>query len=268
MKFFYSAFLAMMLSFFSLHGSIDKVQNMQELEQYFKSADSSTLAVFDIDYTLIQPKEPAFQAANMERFQTVLNKILQQLSPQKRDVLINLINIRTQPALIDRSTPQFFQQLNQRRIPFMGLTKDLTGPLGEINNMEDWKVQVLEGLGIDFSSGGVIKDKIIFTSMPSFRDSYPVYTDGILFANGSGSKGKMLVKFLTTFCLAPRKVIFVDYEEKNLIDVERALSQLDNTIEYQGLLFEGAQQVAGQQISEKQFKEKWDQMATQAQKLK
>lgn len=71
------------MTFFTLacHAQITEVDNMEEVFQFFKDADSNTLAIFDVDMVLVQPKDPAFQMANMKRYSRICKRIMKEIPP-------------------------------------------------------------------------------------------------------------------------------------------------------------------------------------------
>lgn len=267
MRKFYCAIL-MSLYFFSCHAQITQVNDMKEVISYFNSANSKTLAIFDIDMVLVQPSDPAFQMANMKRFGAVAKRIMKDVPSEKQMLFLSLMTISSEPILIDECTPAFLNNLGQRGIPTIALTANLTGAFGSIKNMEARRIQNLKLLGIDFSKSAPYQKPLIFNDLASYRGNYSTYRDGILFVNGTQvSKGDAFLAFLKKANFLPEKIIFIDDREDNLKSLEDAIKKLDYRIEYQGLHFLGAQKYPSKAISEEEFETSWLKLALQAKEL-
>lgn len=119
--------------------------------------------------SLIQPSDPAFQMANMKCFGAISKRIMKEVPTEKQMMFLSLMTISSDPVLIDNSTPQFLKQIIQKGIPVMALTANLTGSFGTIRNMEQWRVNSLRCLGIDFSESAPYKALL---NLASYRGYY------------------------------------------------------------------------------------------------
>lgn len=260
--------IIMTLSIFSCHAQITQVNDMKEIFDYFNTADSKTLAIFDVDMVLVQPSDPAFQMANMKRFGAIAKLITKEIPIEKQIMFYSLMTISSEPILIDESTPQLFQKIAQKGIPAIALTANLTGSLGPIKNMEEWRVNSLKMLGIDFTNLAPYQKSLVFDDLSLYRGNYSTYRDGVLLVNGiTVSKGDALLSFLKKTGFSPDKIIFIDDREDNLKSLEAAIQKLDKPVEYQGLHFLGAQKYPSKNISEEEFESKWQQLALQTRQL-
>ena len=258
----------MTLVAFSCHAEIKQVNDMKEVFEYFIEADSKTLAIFDIDMVLVQPSDPAFQMANMKRFGAISKRIMKEVPTEKQMMFLSLMTISSAPVLIDDSTPQFLKKIIQKGIPAMALTANLTGSFGTIRNMEQWRVNSLRCLGIDFSESAPYKAPLMFDNLASYRGYYSNFLNGILFVNGTVvSKGDAFLSFIEKTKLSPERIIFIDDREDNLKSLEAAIQQLGKPIEYHGLHYIGAQKYPSKTISEEEFESRWQQLALQAKQL-
>lgn len=258
--------IIMTLNIFVCHAhEIRQVNEMKELFDVVKTADSKTLVIFDIDMVLVQPNNPAFQMANMKRYSTVSKRIMKEVPPDKQMIFLSLMTTSSSPVLIDEKTPQYLQQIIQRGIPVIALTANLTGPLRAIPNMEQWRVDSLRKLKIDFSQTAPFASSLVFDNLPSYRGNFSTYIDGILFVNGTTvSKGDAFLSFLEKSGFMPNRVIFIDDREENLKSVETALQKVDASIEYQGLHYLGAKDYPSKTISEEEFESSWKKLAAEA----
>ena len=73
----------------------------------------------------------------------------------------------------------------------MALTSNLTGKFAAIQNMEQWRVNSLRTLGIDFSKSAPHQSSLTFNNLPPYRGNYSSYVNGILFVNGTESPKEM-----------------------------------------------------------------------------
>lgn len=260
--------IVMTFSIFACHAQILQVNDMKEVFDAFKDADSKTLGIFDVDMVLVQPSEPAFQMANMKRYGAISKRIMKEVPADKQMVFLSLMTISSKPQLIDERTPQFIDQIIQRGIPAIALTANLTGKLGTIQKMEQWRVEGLRQLGIDFSRATPSKSSFVFDNLASYRGNYSTYFDGVLFVNGTTvSKGDAFLAFLEKSGFSPDKVVFVDDREDNLKSLEAAIQKLDQSIEYQGFHYLGAQRYPSEMISAEEFETRWQKLASQAMEM-
>lgn len=241
---------------------------MEDVFEALKNADSKTLAIFDVDMVLIQPSDPAFQMANMKRFSAISKRIMKEIPPHKLMLFFSLMTLSSDSVLIHDKTPEWLAQIIQNGIPTMALTANLTRQVGNIQKMEEWRVNDLQRHGIDFSKTAPCKVPLIFDHLAPYRGNYSTYLNGILFVNGLAvSKGEAFLSFLEKSGFYPDKVIFIDDREENLKSLEEALQKLDRSIEYQGLHYLGAQKYPSKMISEKEFENRWQNLAVQVKEM-
>ena len=253
---------------FTCHGVISEVNDMKEVFAQFNGADSKTLAIFDVDMVLVQPSDPAFQMANMKRFSAISKRMMKEVPADKQMLFLSLMSVSSDPVLIDDRTPQFLQQIIQRGIPAIALTANLTGQFGKISKMEQWRIDGLRQLGIDFSQTAPCQIPLIFDDLTSYRGNYSSYLKGILFVNGTTvSKGEAFLSFLEKTGFYPSRVVFIDDREDNLKSLEAAIQKLDKPIEYHGLHYIGAQNYPSPTISEEEFESRWQKLAAEVKEL-
>jgi len=260
--------LLMTFSIFTCHAQITQVNDMQEVFNALSNADSNTLVIFDVDMVLIQPSDPAFQMANMKRFSAISKRIMKEVPADKQMIFLSLMTVSSDPVLIDNRTPQFINQIIRRGIPTMALTANLTGKFGTIQKMEQWRVDGLRQLGIDFSKTAPCQTSLLFDNLAPYRGNYSTYLNGVLFVNGTTvSKGEAFLSFLEKSRFFPNRVIFIDDREDNLKSLEAAIQKFDRPIEYQGFHYLGAQKYPSKMISEEEFESRWQKLASETKEL-
>lgn len=249
-------------------GDIHEISEMSEIFKHLQNADSSTLALFDIDMVLVQPSNPAFQMANMKKYSALSKRVMGEVPKNKQIMFLSLMSMDSDPVLIEPHIPVFLKDIMTRGIPTMAITANLTGSLGSTNSMEHWRIDSLKHLGIDFSQHSPFSQSLVFDELLPYRENYCHYVDGILFVNGTHiTKGEALLAFLAKAQLIYSKVIFVDDREDNLKSVEAALKTYSKEIEYVGIHYIGAQRYASTNITAEDFESEWQRLAAKAKEL-
>ncbi len=258
----------MTIGTFACYAQIREINDMKEVFDAFNDADSKTLAIFDVDMVLIQPSDPAFQMANMKQYSAICKRIMKEIPTNKHMVFLSLMTTSSNSILIDDRIPQFIGKIIQRGVAVMALTANLTGKFNTISKMEQWRVDELRQLGIDFSKTAPCGRSLVLDDLASYRGNYSTYLNGILFVNGTTvSKGEAFLSFLKKTNFAPNKVIFVDDREDNLKSLEAAIQKLDRSIEYQGIHYLGAQNYPSKIISEEEFECRWQKLASKTKEI-
>ncbi len=235
---------------------------MQEVKRHLKEATSDTWVIFDIDMVLVQPAEPAFQMANMRKHSEIAKRILLTVPENKRAIFLTLMTFYSPFVLIDTSTPLFIEELKRQNVPTLALTANLTGRLAHIPLLELWKKKELGSFGIDFTTTAPSTENIVFNHLPTYRDNYCLYNNGILFTNGDAcSKGELLVNFLQRGIPLPNHIIFVDDRDDNILNVKDFLSVHYPKIRYTGIHYLAANDYPSVPIKEKDFEKKWEALA-------
>lgn len=246
------------LSVILCHAETKSVDSMDEIINHFNKIDSNTLVVFDVDMVLIQPSEPAFQMANMKRYSTIVKRIVKEVPSEKHTMFFSLMTTTSDSVLVDPTTPQIINEIMKKGASTMAFTANLTGELGTIKNMQEWRVDCLKKLGVDFSKSAPYNTSLIFDDLPSYRNYYSTYSDGILFVNGTSiSKGDIFLSFLNKTKISPNKIIFIDDREENVKSMDSSLQKLGRQVEYLGICYQGAQKYKSEAVSEEEFESKW-----------
>lgn len=248
---------------------------MQEVHTKFvevstKSNPEDILGIFDIDLVLIKPSNPAWQIPNIQKYRSHLKALTKNLTPEQKDILLNLITKNSPAMLVEQDTPHILQAIKERQIKIMALTASLTGRLGKIKDVAIWRYETLRSRGINFCSSFKPIEKISFKKLPAYLGRYPEFYNGILCSNGEGSKinkGEILIIFLHEVSYEPKQIIFVDDKIENLENVEKALAKLDKSIHFVGIHYKGAEALKPIPIDEKKFLHEWEILISQAKKI-
>jgi hypothetical protein len=211
-----------------LSAEIKEINQMRDLERVLSPITPSDWVLFDIDYTLTEPTHPALQMSvikqNKQRFKDELAKFSEKEKP-----LIPVLMVTQVPnQLTDKTVPAMIQKLQAKDVPILGFTAIDTAIIPGIGPIPRWRANELKKFGINFypaETSPFPKHQIAFTEFPSFRETYPLYSDGILYANVTPAKGAVLIAFLKKASKKPSQIIFVDDSLENLQSVETELAK-------------------------------------------
>jgi hypothetical protein len=135
---------------------------------------------------------------------------------------------QVESQLTDLFIPNLIQKLQDQKIPLLGFTAIDTSVIPGIGFIPIWRAKELKRLGINFHpiTSSFPKENIEFTEFSSFRGTFPLYKDGILYSNVTASKGSVIKAFLNKIEKIPSRIIFIDDSLENLQSVELELQNL------------------------------------------
>lgn len=201
------------------------------------------LLVFDIDYTLSHPIEPAFQLATFKKHKKIFDALFDSLSELERDIFGNLmVFYSSECQLIEKEAPSWMKRAQQKGYKTVALTASLTSKLRK-ECLVQKRIKNLLNLGFDFSESFSHLESIRFDQFDPTYHSYPHYEKGILFSNGESRKiykGEVLMDFLSHLKETPKSIYFVDDRPINLQAVHTALKEKAPQIDYHGFHYQGA----------------------------
>lgn len=222
-------FLTIILAIFAcgnVFGQIHEVYSLDKIIEEFQTADENTLVVFDVDFTLIVPKDTILRPCGEKLFMEYLKKVHSKLGTEQTDYLTSKCMLQIQTELVNPLLPEIIEFLQQKNIKTIALTALRPGSLGVIPSLEDWRYQDLKGKGFDFSQA--------FPEYPYLRfnffnendlDYQATFKDGILYS-GKIPKGQVLSAFSKMIGWTPSKVIFIDDRIHFIESVEKEMSEM------------------------------------------
>lgn len=194
-------------------GVIIPVHDLVQFEQMALSLSENDLVLWDVDYTLILPKDRVLRYCNRQVYLRLIREILNNpdILPWDKypeNYLSSKRLLTSKHMLIDTRSPELVSALQSKKIKTIALTAAGTGPFGIIPSLEDWRIKDLLGLGFDFTPAFSQIKCLLF---PEFdpHDSPPLFKEGILFSSAY-PKGGILALFLQKINWKPKKVIFID----------------------------------------------------------
>lgn len=209
--------------------SIKSINSFNEVN--FDAIETDMLVLFDVDETLIQPTD-VYMVNEHGKHAKDLRMRLQSQHPEITDwsefIGISLIQPErplTEPTIIEK-----IAKLQARGVNVVACTAMNTGKYPMVETLQDWRYHHLSSLGFHGSFANRIFD------LPTEAHN-PVFYKGILVTDLQ-LKGPIVIKFLETMHLKPKKIIFFDDNMEQLKSVQKSCTE--HIIAFQGYHYNGA----------------------------
>jgi hypothetical protein len=212
-----------------------------KINEITASLDKHTLVIWDVDGVLINGCDKIFHSENIysglnDFYLTDLqNKY--SLSSEQRDILLSRLLIQRQIKLVDEALPAIIHELKNRQIKCIALTQFAVGPFGEMKRTEDWRINELKKLSVEFDYSFPELAEVALNKLNKHNNNAPLYKKGILFCNRH-SKGNVLGAFLDILKSQPKQIVFIDDKLDSLESVQHELTK--RKIDYIGLHYTAA----------------------------
>lgn len=217
------------------------IDTYREVQSVFDACDKNTLITFDVDDTLVTPRDVILRNIEQPFLFKMWMKIKNLFRDEKKlEHARSIIWQQSKCFVFDPDIVHIIQQLRRQGCMVIALTSMLGGSFGVIKSMAELRAQMLKNLGIDFS--GQFQD-VHFTDLPARNGQYSVLYKGILCANPA-SKGAALHAFLNHFHLKPARIVSFD-------DSCHALASLAHECTKKGITFTGYQILGASKLPEK-----------------
>lgn len=215
------------LIFTQLRAVIIEAPNLNQFEETLKTIDQQSLVLFDVDETLLFPKDLilnhyAKEIWNRYAKETIDNPEI--VLPGKCDdqYFLGQVFSKIEYEVVDPKIVEIVRSLQSRNIKTIAFTKMFVGSFGIISSMEDWRIEHLKKHQFDFSGAfpqfQEMKINVLSTGISS------LFKKGVLCANKQ-AKGPVLIAFLEAIQWRPSQVIFIDNRLDYLKSVEIALEK-------------------------------------------
>lgn len=207
--------LACCLILAQAYPQIIEAPTLTPFEKALENIDSQTLVMFDVDETLIVPKD----AISKPCVRGVLNELVKEVLEKEAlgEHLYSLMYLKMEFEIVDPQVVQVIKALQSKNIKTIAFTRMNTGRCGAIPSMEDWRLKQLKDHGIDFSPAfPQFEELSIGSEKPS------LFKQGVLCANRQ-DKGPVFMGFLKAIQWKPEKVLFIDNRLDYLESVEASL---------------------------------------------
>ena len=182
-----------------------EIRELQYMHHAVYDAQPGDVVVFDIDNTILEPKQTL---GSDQWFEYYLHK-LQKSGISKEKALETtldywmMLQYHTDIQAVEPSTPDLIKTLQQKGIMVIALTARNPG-------MVETSVDQLTHLGVN-----------LHTHNTQYKANDVTFTNGILFV-GSNNKGTVLMDYLKTNNLNPKRLLFIDDKHKNVKNVDDA----------------------------------------------
>jgi len=223
-----SLFFLIILSFLLVstnivQASIVSTDDLKPLEHIIKQADKDTLIIFDIDHVLIMPTNE--YTLNRHPFRKALWKEIESRhSKEEMKYFYGITASKSRWRMVDPEIFPIFIDITKRQIPSIALSSIYTGKFGNIEKLEDWRIQHLKDIGFDFSKLSPIKDTFYIKKLEK-HDGVPVLKSGVILT-AQVDKAVVLDCVLNYYNYFPKRIIFVDDQLHNLKSIEKMCSKL------------------------------------------
>lgn len=218
-------FTTFCLSFSStLSSKIIETYDLDSVQEYFQNLTSQSLLLWDVDSTLIYPTDQILRPINDDRLEDFIALYFNGKTREERHWLFSLVHHRCSFSLVDTRSVELIASLHSRSIPMIAFTAMRTGPYGKIPSMEEWRVNQLRLLGIDFSTVFPQHSELEWEEYSPFL-GYPAFKEGVL-CSDSLPKGGVLTSFLQKIDWKPDQVLFIDDQPDFLASVEKAMEAM------------------------------------------
>jgi hypothetical protein len=208
-----------------LSAKIIEITNLELIQEYFNPLDDQSLVMWDVDHTLIFPSDSVLRPGNEVIAHELGLHYLGGRSHPNWNELISQVLSKVPFYLVDPQLPSLISSLQKKGIPTMAFTAMRTGSYGKIPSMENWRIDQLKCLGIDFSQFFPQHSGLNWQQTTS-KFGKPAFKAGILCSDHL-PKGPVLKTFFNTINWQPTQVIFFDDTLDCLISVEHTLKELN-----------------------------------------
>lgn len=236
---------------------------------------SEILFVFDLDRTLIHPNHPATCLSGIAKFNKTYQEITGNLPKPKKELLQTHVYFFNGSCLVQDNIPSILSELEKDGVKSIVLTATRPGQLLNTGKLkEEVRFAQLKSLNIDFSRSFTNCEKLSLTDIQSSDNRNSLWYKGLLLSNGDDRKGDTLVSWLRKFYGDPltlKAVCFVDDTKGNLEGVEIALKKSFPMIEYIGIEYKAHLNLFSKPehtLTEKSFKDFWEKLVKEVDKLK
>lgn len=226
----------------STFGLIINAPDLVLIENELNKSDNKSLVLFDVDYTLLLPKDAILRPCGRGLKTRLVKEILDNpaivpIGKYTDGFLRSKAILQAKSELVDPKVLPLLAKLRQRGVPTIALTLVEAGRLGVIPNMAEWRLNEMQELGLAFNWSFCEVGYLEFAKDPG-RSTVPAYKGGVLFS-ARHAKGPVLQAFLDKIRWRPDKIIFIDDNKGFLQSVEAVVAELG--IPFVGIHYTGAE---------------------------
>ena len=199
-------------------------------EVNFDAIEPKTLVLFDVDETLIQPRDALVMNLFSPQGKELIARFKQKYPALDVTYIHSLMSLQAARPLIEPDIIPIITRLKQREIPVIACSYMYTGPYGVLSTTQEWRYEHLKLLGFN----GSYDDRIINFK---FGSKNPVFYKGILAVDLS-PKGPVMGMLLDSMILQPTKIVVFDDRLDHLQSIEEECKK--RGIRCEGYHYQGA----------------------------
>lgn len=206
----------------SLFSNVVEVDNYHQLVDKLKDANAEALVVFDIDNTLIYSEQSLLQPRG-KRILEELKEKYKHLPSGKSNYYYSLISAKDTFQPINEDSARFVRDLKSKGVKVIALTAILTGNVGVLPSVEEWRLNHLKEMGFDFSDAFPNHTSIDFHDLKQ-KEFTPTFKKGML-ASAHTPKGEVLAAFLDKLDWKPKHIYFADDSIEHVKSVNEVMEK-------------------------------------------
>lgn len=215
--------------FFQLHAGIVKIDTLNQVKDELLHADTDSLVIFDVDYTLIIPRDAIMGPCAKDLRRQLQKEIIDnpEVTPQGKYAeghLLSKVLLQSNASVIDPGSVSLIRELQSKQIRVIALTAAIGGPFGVLESAADRRIQELAQLEFSFKGAFPQLNTLKFPKDEN-KKFHPIFKEGVLFSS-QHPKGKVLRQFLEIAKWRPAKVFFLDDSVDYLQSVEQAMQEI------------------------------------------
>ena len=190
----------------TLSGEYQRIASLAEIQHELDALTPDDIAVFDVDLTLIIPKDKIVRPCGFGLLRILKSELL--LTNEQVEEYGSAAMTQLKTGLFEPIALTMVHRLQQRQVPVIALTAIRTGAFGCIPSVEGWRFNQLLDLNFDFrkafagNPGGILLTN-------SAGKATSTFYNGII-ASGDEPKGEALAALFENLHWRPNLVIFVD----------------------------------------------------------
>ncbi len=203
---------------------VTRTDSLEFLVESNLNLNEHDLVIFDYNKTLVIADDALLQSCNTSCLKARMLAHTPTLSAEKINELGSLIMAERKVHLVDPRSSELIKHLQQKGVKVIVVSGIRTGPYGQIQNVVEWHLQEINGLGLDFRSTFPNCNQIAFKKYKK-HPAPPLFVDGVLYT-GEMPKGEVLSQFFKQTGFKPRRIIFIDDTVANLNSVGKCARKM------------------------------------------
>ena len=181
-----------------------ELREIRTMADIVPAIDTSTLVVFDIDNTLL---EPVGSLGSDQWYYYMVKAVGEDKANEAWTKTLPTVKVKP----VEPLTPDLIRAQQKRGVKVMALTA--RGPEDAATTFAQ-----LKAIGVDLTATAPVSKDVK-------TEDKGLYSKGVFFQGEGPSKGETLVAFLKKTGLKPKRVVFADDKPKNAQSVEQAVRE-------------------------------------------